>query len=183
MEEDGRPHARTEHGCLEDRVDGPGAFGAIVAQLDYPMVAVSAAGPTGPAGCLVGFWTQCSIDPARLLVCVSQANHTHAVAMATDWIGVHFLGRDEQGLAVALGSVSADEVDKFAGLAWHPGPHGVPVLEGAARWVAGPVLGCHVLGDHTGLLVEPMTGRCRPWPGQLGYADVRDLPPGHPVVS
>jgi flavin reductase (DIM6/NTAB) family NADH-FMN oxidoreductase RutF len=161
--------------------EGRAAFAAVVAELDYPMVAVTAAGSDGPAGCLVGFWTQCSIEPPRLLVCVSQANHTHAVAMAADWLGVHFLGRDEHGLAATLGGVTADDVDKFAGLPWTAGPMGVPVLTGCARWVAGPVVTRADLGDHAGLVVAPTAGSCGPWPGALRYSDVRDIRPGHPV--
>ena len=47
----------------------PESFGALTSALDYPMFIVTVAPDGGRAGCLVGFATQCSIDPVRFLVC------------------------------------------------------------------------------------------------------------------
>jgi flavin reductase (DIM6/NTAB) family NADH-FMN oxidoreductase RutF len=44
-------------------------FTKIMGSLDYPMLVVTAAAAGERAGCLVGFATQASIDPARFLVC------------------------------------------------------------------------------------------------------------------
>ncbi|WP_255355718.1 flavin reductase, partial [Frankia sp. CpI1-P] len=53
----------------------PTAFHEAVSAISYPMVIVTAAVPDGErSGCLVGFHTQCSIEPARYLLCISQAN-------------------------------------------------------------------------------------------------------------
>jgi flavin reductase (DIM6/NTAB) family NADH-FMN oxidoreductase RutF len=46
-------------------------FLTITTGLDYTMVVVTAQADAGPAGCLVGFSTQSSIDPPRFLVCLS----------------------------------------------------------------------------------------------------------------
>ena len=46
-------------------------FNALASELDYPMFVVTTAAGGAPAGCLVGFATQCSIDPPRFLVCLS----------------------------------------------------------------------------------------------------------------
>ena len=43
-------------------------FGSFVSGLDYPMFVVTAAADGRRAGCLVGFTSQVSIDPPRLLV-------------------------------------------------------------------------------------------------------------------
>ena len=46
--------------------DGPAGLDPFVGALDYPMYVVTAAGAGAEwDGCLVGFATQCSIDPAR----------------------------------------------------------------------------------------------------------------------
>jgi len=50
-------------------------FDTLVSELDYPMVVVSVASGADRAGCLVGFSTHCSIDPARYAVCISKRNH------------------------------------------------------------------------------------------------------------
>jgi flavin reductase (DIM6/NTAB) family NADH-FMN oxidoreductase RutF len=50
-----------------------GPFDRLVAGLDYPMAIVtSAAAEDDRAGCLVGFTTQCSLNPPRYLVCISR---------------------------------------------------------------------------------------------------------------
>jgi hypothetical protein len=63
-----------------------GGVTGFVARLDYPMfvVTVADAGTGERAGCLVGFATQCSINPFRFLVCLSRANRTHRVASRSE---------------------------------------------------------------------------------------------------
>ena len=56
------------------------AFDRITATLDTPMVIVTARAGDEIDGCLVGFSTQCSIDPAHYLVCLSTNNRTYEIA-------------------------------------------------------------------------------------------------------
>ncbi|HVF05581.1 MAG TPA: flavin reductase family protein [Frankiaceae bacterium] len=158
------------------------AFEGFVGGLDYPMYVVTAFDGTTRAGCLVGFTTQCSIDPPRFLVCVSVNNHTHAVAAGAEAVAVHLLRAEQHDVAELFGSGCGAEVDKFARVSWAPGPEGVPVLADCAGWFAGRVLARLRLGDHTGLLVEPVAGRA-PSEGAetLRFAHVHDLEPGHPA--
>ena len=58
----------------------PQAFHQLVSRLDYPMAIVTAADGEERSGCLVGFHTQCSIEPARFLICISRRNHTYSIA-------------------------------------------------------------------------------------------------------
>lgn len=159
----------------------PPAFPAIADDLDYPMILVTADDGSSRAGCLVGFWTQCSIEPVRLLVCVSKLNRTHEVVTRAAHLGIHFLAADEGALAELFGGTTGDEVDKFSLCRWRPGPGGVPVVEGCRRWVGARVLDRSDVGDHTAVLVEPGAGRCPPWPGQLGFSRARRVDPGHPA--
>lgn len=148
--------------------------------LDYPMWVVTAADDQERAGCLGGFWTECSLDPSRLLVCISQVNHTHRVALRARHLALHLLDAEQQDLARLFGETTGDEVDKFAHCRWSTGPGGVPVLEDAPRHVVGEVLQTVSLGDHTGFLLAPVLvsgGPVHP----LTYRDVENLDPGHPV--
>ena len=159
----------------------PGTFTAIVADLDYPMAVVTCSDREERSGCLVGFVTQCSIHPPRVMVWISQANHTHALALRSDHLGVHWLAATERPLAELFGSATGDEVDKFTRCRWRSAAGGVPVLEDAARWFVGRVLEHSSHGDHTGFLLQPVecSSAPAPWPGQLGYQSVRELDPGH----
>ena len=156
-------------------------FPALVADLDYPMAVVTCDDGRQRSGCLVGFLSQCSINPPRVTVWISEANHTHPVALGSDHLAVHLLSSAEQEVAELFGSRTGDEVDKFSRCRWHPGTAGAPVLEDCARWFVGRVLGHHADGDHTGFLLEPIevSSADRPWPRQLGYQAVRHLDPGH----
>jgi flavin reductase (DIM6/NTAB) family NADH-FMN oxidoreductase RutF len=159
------------------------AFDALVADLDYPMYVVTAAADHGSArdGCLVGFASQASIDPPRLLVLLSKANRTYRLACRSEALVVHFLHRGNGALAARFGEETGDEVDKFAGCSWRPGPHGIPVLDGTRGWVAGGVLDRLDAGDHVAHLLEILeAGVDVPGP-PLGYQEVRGMEPGHPA--
>jgi flavin reductase (DIM6/NTAB) family NADH-FMN oxidoreductase RutF len=161
--------------------DGEAALHKLAAGLDPPMVIVTALAPDGRrSGCLVGFSTQCSIHPPRVLACISKANHTFAVATAAPVLAVHFLGDDDRGLAELFGGETGDEVDKFERCSWRPGPNGVPVLDGVKGWVAGAVAGRFDVGDHVAFVVEAEAGGYEEAAdGQLGFQAVKDVEPGH----
>jgi flavin reductase (DIM6/NTAB) family NADH-FMN oxidoreductase RutF len=153
-----------------------------VADLDYPMLVVTADDGRERSGCLVGFATQSSIHPARYLVCISKQNHTFRAAMGAELLAVHVLGADDMALATVFGQETGDEVDKFAEVAWHPGPDGrTPVLDDVDRWFAGRVLERFDVGDHVAMLLDPVTVELRAHPPQLGYQRVKHFHPGHPA--
>ena len=156
------------------------AFHALVRPLDFPMVIVTAAADGRPAGCLVGFHTQASIDPPRYLVCISRANHTFDVAARSEHLAVHFLDRSDRALSEVFGEETGDRVDKFGAVSWHSS-HGVPVLDGPRAWFVGRVLDRVRLGDHTGHLLEPVEGRASGDLDLLTFQQVRDMEPGHPA--
>ncbi|MFC7482034.1 flavin reductase [Luedemannella flava] len=108
-------------------------FDRFTGQLDYPMFVLTVPG----SGCLIGFATQCSIDPPRFLACLSKANHTYRAAARALAVAVHRLGPADHDLAELFGTETGDEVDKLARCAWRPGPHGVPCWTAAPRgWSA-----------------------------------------------
>ena len=156
------------------------AFEKLVALLDYPMFVVTTRTGDEPAGCLVGFASQVSIRPPRFLAGLSKLNHTYRVADGASHLAVHLIERQHCELARLFGSETGDRTDKFARCTWHSGPHGLPILDDAAGWFTGAVLGRFDLGDHVGFLLEPVTGSAPDEFGQLvSYSDVRDLEPGH----
>ena len=82
----------------------------------------------GASGCLVGFSTQCSIDPVRFIVCLSDKNHTTRVALSRR-PGRSFPARRGGGPGRALRGETGDEVDKFSRCQWHTGPLGLPIID------------------------------------------------------
>lgn len=157
------------------------AYEAFALHLDPPMAIVTTVGSDGErSGCLVGFATQCSIEPPRHLVCISVLNHTHGVAATADLLAVHLVPRASMPLAQLFGGETGDEVDKFTRCAWTPGPGGVPLLDDCPARFVGRVLDrVPQLGDHTGYLLEPVQAEGGPG-DHLTYDDVRHLEAGHP---
>ena len=154
-------------------------FAELVDGLDYPMFVVTTAHEGERAGCMVGFTTQASIDPPRMLVCLSVKNRTHRVALGADVLAVHVLDPDDGPLADLFGGETGDDVDKFARVEWSPGADGVPLLEECSRRFVGRVLDRFELGDHTGFLLDPIEATSESDGPALGFQQVEDLEPGH----
>jgi flavin reductase (DIM6/NTAB) family NADH-FMN oxidoreductase RutF len=156
------------------------AFEGLMSHLDYPMFVVTTSVGHERSGCLVGFATQASIDPPRFLVGLSDKNHTFRVAERASHLAVHVLHRDDKDIARLFGEQTGDDTDKFRHCAWHEGPHGLPILDGAAAWFSGQVLQRTRLGDHVAFLLEAEDGEAsRDLGWLLTFADVGDLHAGH----
>lgn len=112
----------------EGRLD-TAQFDAFVEGLDYPMFVVTTAADGERSGCLVGFATQVSIDPPRMLVCISVLNHTYVVARDARALAAHVLDPEQHALAELFGSETGDEVDKFEHCRWRSGPYGDDVQD------------------------------------------------------
>jgi flavin reductase (DIM6/NTAB) family NADH-FMN oxidoreductase RutF len=128
----------------------------LVSELDYPMFIVTVTAGGERAGCLVGFATQCSIDPPRFLVCISEKNHTFRVARRARVMVVHLVPEDAGEIAELFGSRSGDEIDKFAHCQWSSGIDGTPVLAVCRNWFAATIIERVPAGDHWAYLLDPL---------------------------
>jgi flavin reductase (DIM6/NTAB) family NADH-FMN oxidoreductase RutF len=156
------------------------AFDALVGALDYAVFIATTAAGGERAGCLVGFATQCSIDPPRFIVCISDKNRTHRVlergAVA---IAVHVVPLQAAELVELFGGETGDDEDKFARCDWREGPEGVPLLAGCPSWFAGRIVGRVALGDHTGFVLEPFDGRADYDGPAFPFSRAKHVEPGH----
>jgi hypothetical protein len=94
------------------------AFERIVASFDPPMFVVTVFDGHERDGCLIGFATQCSIEPPRFLVCLSVKNRTTRIARSAlggcDWFAGSVLTRhddlgDHEGFVLDV--IEAREAD------------------------------------------------------------------------
>lgn len=153
----------------------------LLGDLDRAMWILTVAAGGERSGCLMGFSTQCSIDPTRFLACVSRVNHTFAVVEGADHVAVHAAPDEaDQALASLFGEETGDEIDKFERCDWHEGPEGQPVLDGPPAWFVGRIRSRLDLGDHVGLLLEPVAVEGS-LDGVLGLHRAKRLDPGHPA--
>ncbi|QGV82382.1 flavin reductase [Streptomyces ficellus] len=147
------------------------------------MYVVTAVAGGERAGCLVGFASQCSIQPPRFTVWLSKANRTYRVARRATHLAVHLLHREQLDVARLFGGETGDEVDKFQRVAWRHGHGDAPVLTDACAWFVGHVQDQIEGGDHVGFLLDPVEASPKA-PGRpplVMFGDVADLSPGHPA--
>ncbi len=170
--------AAESHGLVHDSPDLESFFGRV----DYPYYVVTVRSPDADmSGCLVGFMTQCSIDPPNFLVCISKANHTLAVAERSSCMGIHLLGADQVDLARLFGEESGDLVDKFASVDWRLGATGAPLLVESAVTMEGRILGHFPVGDHEAFLVQGVRSVPGGHDGIFMRRSAPPLQPGHPA--
>lgn len=152
---------------------------SLLTDLDGPMAVVTTASGGERSGCLVGFVTQCSVDPPRLIVFLSDKNHTYTTALDAAGLGVHFLDHEQRELARLFGGTSGDWTDKFDRCRWREGPLGVPVLTDVRHWVVGEITERVLGGDHVGFVLRPVAAHADGRLEQLSFQDVQSLEPGH----
>ena len=128
----------------------------------------------------MGFATQCSIVPARYLVCVSDKNRTFRVLETASAMAVHLVPESAAHIAELFGSGTGDDIDKFAHTGWRPGPEGLPLLDDCPSWFGGRIVDRVRLGDHVGHVIEPFGG-ADPVPEQtwFPFSRAKELEPGH----
>ncbi|MFG1664952.1 flavin reductase family protein [Streptomyces sp. Y7] len=157
---------------------------AFTDRLNPDVYVVTATAGGERAGCLVGFASQCSIQPVRFMVWLSKVNRTYEVACEAEFLAVHLLTRDEHELAELFGGETGHQVDKFARAAWIRGRGGAALLRDACAWFVGRVERQVDGGDHVGFVLDPVeSGERDRADGRpiLRLGDVRSISPGHPV--
>jgi flavin reductase (DIM6/NTAB) family NADH-FMN oxidoreductase RutF len=154
----------------------------LIGELDHPMVIVTAVADGERSGCLVGFHTRCSIEPARWAVWISKVNHTHGLALRASLLAVHFPSLDDRDLAELFGERTGDDVDKFARCDWTAGPGGVPLLDRIRNRIVGRVLDAVDSGGDHQLFVIDVDDVQHAHPLRpLGFQAVRGFAAGHPA--
>ena len=107
--------------------------------------------------------TQASFDPLLIVVSVNPQNASYDILRTGGVFTVNVLRRGQLELARRFGTTSGRDHDKFAGVSWHPGGNGAPVLDDALAYFECEVQNYHPAGDHelvvgrvaVGHLVDP----------------------------
>jgi len=141
-------------------------------ELDYPMFIATVPGD----GCLIGFATQCSIDPPRFLACLSNKNRSYRLARASEHMAVHVVPEGRMDLAQLFGGETGDEVDKLAQVEWEEGPGGVPLVAGCP-YLVGRILRSFDVGDHVAFELDVIEVRGSAPP--LCFQQAKRIDPGH----
>lgn len=143
-----------------DRADATWARGDV---LPAELRATAGAFPTGvtivstrqggqPIGMTVSSFTSVSLDPPLVLVCLARRAAALRAFRVGSPVGISILATGQTGVAL---SFLRPLEERFDGVAIHDGPGDVPLIEGAAAWLAGEVARIYDGGDHEILLIRP----------------------------
>ena len=174
MTADASSELRSKHSVGED-------FDRLASRFQYGMLVVTTVADGERGGCLVGFHSQCSIEPVQYAVWLSKANQTFRVASRADVFALHFLDQRDRSTAVLFGTETGDDTDKFERCPWHPGHSGVPLLDRCRQRLVGVRVNSHDDGgDHVCFVLDPIATEISDNDlDPLMNADVADLEPGH----
>src|ERR1700712_4117552 len=133
-------------GARMREVLGHFASGVVVVTAAGGGTSDTAAGPDGLLGFTCQSFASLSLDPPLISLAPARTSSTWPRIRAVGAFCVNVLADDHEHHSVRF---ARSGIDRFAGVAWTPGPGGAPILEGVAAWVAATVEHEYDGGDHT----------------------------------
>jgi flavin reductase (DIM6/NTAB) family NADH-FMN oxidoreductase RutF len=100
-------------------------------------------------GITASSFSSVSLEPARVLVCVSRRLHTHGVIERSGNFAVNILGTDHLEWGMRFAGMIPEVEDRFAGIDWTTAVTGAPILPGVSGWVDCRLAHAYDGGDHT----------------------------------
>lgn len=113
-------------------------------------------------GMTVSSFASLSLQPQLLLVCITHTLPTYLAIVESKQFGVSILAADQASVSQQFAS---RQPDKFAGVAWHSGSLGLPLISGACATVECRLVAIHPGGDHAIVV------------GEIVTAQITDAPP------
>lgn len=121
-------------------------FRSVLGHFPSGVVAITSLGAGGrPVGMAVSSFTSVSLDPPLVAFLPGKTSSTFPVIAERGTFCVNVLAADQEQVC---GALSASGGDKFADVAWRPGPHGDPVIDGVVAWIGCTIDAVHDAGDH-----------------------------------
>jgi flavin reductase (DIM6/NTAB) family NADH-FMN oxidoreductase RutF len=156
-------------------------FDWLVARMDGAMLIVTTTHAGEADGCLVGFHSQCGIDPPLYAVWLSVLNRTYRLGRHARALGIHVVDRRDHDLADLFGGTTGDKVDKLAACAWTAGQDGVPLLDRCPnRFVLQAPALLETDADHVCFVGTPVDAARSDRLEPLRLSDAVDITAGHP---
>jgi flavin reductase (DIM6/NTAB) family NADH-FMN oxidoreductase RutF len=99
-----------------------------------------------PFGLTANAFSSLSLSPPLVLICVDKAVDCYACFEESKVFVVNFLSEDQEHLSTRFATKG---IEKFEGVACHPGSCGAPLLDGALGHIECKVVNAYEGGDHT----------------------------------
>jgi flavin reductase (DIM6/NTAB) family NADH-FMN oxidoreductase RutF len=121
------------------------SYKAVVGRFATGVVVVSAMADQTPVGFTCQTFGSLSLEPRLVSFSAAVDSTTWPRIRARGVVGISVLADDQEDLARRFAQRG---VDRFAGVRWHPGPEGSPLLDGVIAHLEGMVASVQPLGDH-----------------------------------
>jgi flavin reductase (DIM6/NTAB) family NADH-FMN oxidoreductase RutF len=119
---------------------------------------IGAAG-NGRVNAFTAAWlTQVSFEPLLLALSVNPQAASYPLLTASQCFAVSVLRHDQLELARHFGTVSGRDADKLAGVPWHAGRLGAPILDQAIAWLECRITATSEAGDHRLIVARVVDG-------------------------
>ncbi len=143
----------------------PSTFRATLGRFASGITVVTAAdADRRDVGMTVSAFSSLSLDPPLILVCVDHGASVAPVLEHCDRFAINVLSEEQEPLSRRF---AEREVDRFDGVAYHRGEHGIALLDGALAHLECRVHARYPAGDHTIL---------------VGAVEATALNEGHPLL-
>jgi flavin reductase (DIM6/NTAB) family NADH-FMN oxidoreductase RutF len=130
-------------------------FRALLRRHAAAVVVITAPGEP-PAGFTATSFTSVSLEPPLVSFCLAHSASAWPAVQAAATVAVHVLTQEQELVARTFATRG---IDRFAAHgAWHPGPDGVPLLDGVLATIVCRVTRRVEAGDHTIVLASPELG-------------------------
>ncbi len=148
-----------------DSID-PRELRSVLGAFATGVTVITTIGPDGqPRGFTANSFTSVSLDPPLVLVCLAKGAASRPVFESAAGYAVNILAEDQRELSQIFASRSED---RFAGVAWQPGPAGNPVFAGTSAWLDCTLHRTVDAGDHV-ILIGQVRGHGQAPATPLGY--------------
>jgi len=99
-----------------------------------------------------------SLEPALVMVSIGHNQASHDKLRAGGAYAVNFLHTGQADLSDRFAGRYGDDVDRFAGVAYHAAVTGAPILDKCLAWFDCRLVAEHIVGDHTLFIGEVLAG-------------------------
>jgi 3-hydroxy-9,10-secoandrosta-1,3,5(10)-triene-9,17-dione monooxygenase reductase component len=125
------------------------AFRRVMGHFVTGVTVISAFDGERPLGITVNALSSVSLDPPLVMVALDRRRFLTPVVRAAGRYAVNILAEDQQALSDCFaGAPVIPGREAFCGAAWHPGPTGLPLLDGAIATLECTVVETFSAGDH-----------------------------------
>lgn len=157
-------------------VDGLDAFKRAFRRHAAGVAAVTALKPDGsPAGFTATSLASLAAVPPLATFNMAQVSSAWPAMTVGNHVAVHMLGPRSRHVAERM---AADHDVRFVGEHWHPGPLGVPILDGATAWMLGRIVEVHPVHNNAVVVIEIEDGELGDEDEALLYHERAYMRPG-----